>query len=314
MAPPAVVTLRVKGGQPVTDGNCMGLRRTASLVLGALTAATVAGAPGAAAERQEAPTAQSSSYAGSTDRPRGPHRVLREIRQAPVTEPTTGSVAVSPVLAPPTAPVESDPVEPLPTGPHSFIHVDGGAPTRWNPCQPVPWQFNPAGAPEGGLAAVQAAMSTLADRTGLALRYDGPTSTNPSLTYLQQSWGSFRPLLVGWSSATESDLLVGAPTSRVGTARILWTGSYDLQGRNHTQIASGVVAFNRAHVAGTTGAASWYTFALHELGHAVGLGHVTDDQQIMRGSIPSHLETYGAGDLEGLRAVGSGSGCLPSIR
>ena len=328
MAPSGIVTLRIKRGRFVTDGDCMSRRRTSSLALWALVATAVLSVPATTAEPPQPTTAQSASYAGSAERPRGPHRVLRKVRRAANSQPTNAPLpapaGVSPVLAPPTEHVDAGPsptappasasVGALPTGPHAFLHVEDGVPTRWNPCQPIPWQFNPVGAPAGGLAVVQAAMGTLSERTGLPLRYDGPTSTTPALGYLQQPWGGFRPLLVGWSSSTESDLLAGAPASRVGTARILWTGSYDAQGRNHTQIASGVVVLNRAHVAGTSGPGSWYTFVLHELGHAVGLAHVADDEQIMRASIPGHLETYGAGDLQGLRAVGSGAGCLPSIR
>lgn len=299
------------------------MRRTVGLLLATvLSTSALAAAPAAAAPADSPRLQQSADEAGTTTvRPRSHKRPLtlrRPRALAPVSAPRTVVAAPAEVVpaveAQPTAGVVTAPAQTLPTGTHAFLNVDGGAVTRWNPCQPVPWQFNPAGAPAGGLEVVQAAMATLADKTGLPLQYQGTVGTTPSATYLAQTWGSFKPLLVGWTSPLQSDLLAGGDATLVGMARILWTGSYDADGRNHTQIASGVVALNRTTTAGTSGAGSWYTFVLHELGHAVGLGHVDDNEQIMRASIPMHLATYGSGDLEGLRAVGSTGGCLPNIR
>jgi hypothetical protein len=205
-------------------------------------------------------------------------------------------------------------VPPARAGTYAFLHLDAGQPVRWNPCAPVPWTFNPKGAPAGGLAAVRAAFAELSRQTGLTFAHQGTTAEVPASGYLRQGWKSFRPLLVGWTSAAESDLLAGRSRSTVGMARVLWTGSYDGRGANRTQIASGVVAFNTATTAKATGSGSWYTYALHELGHAVGLGHVDDAKQIMNPTISSSLSTYGTGDVLGLRGVGRSAGCLPAVR
>ena len=292
------------------------------LLAAGLVAATVSTTT-VAATAAEAPTPQveqSQSEAGTKIRPRSARRPLAVARtrstaprpaldssQSLITAPVTEVVETVPVTAPTTPTTAA-------TGPYTLLNVDNGEPTRWNPCQPVPWQFNPTGAPAGGLTAIQSALATVSAKTGLQFRYEGPVATVPSARYLNQPWGSFRPLLIGWSTASESDLLAGGSASLVGMARILWTGSYDAQGNNHTQIASGVVALNRATTAGMTGPGSWYTFVLHELGHAVGLGHVDDAQQLMRATIPAHLGTYGSGDTAGLAVVGSRGGCLPDIR
>jgi len=288
------------------------LRRACVLLATALTAGTLALGATASAQEQPGPPRleQSDPQQGAVVRPRSARRPLQARRPRPVSVPRADS-SLSVVTAPVTEVVET---VVHPTGPHSFLNVEQGLPTRWNPCQPIPWQFNPAGAPARGFETVQAALETVSQKTGLQFRYDGPTATVPTMSYLSQSWLKFRPLLIGWSSGAESDLLAGSGSNMVGMARILWTGSYADDGSNRTQIASGVVALNRAHSAGMTGPGSWYTYVLHELGHAVGLGHVDDDQQLMRSSIPTHLPTYGNGDLQGLAAVGSRDGCLPSIR
>lgn len=217
--------------------------------------------------------------------------------------------SVTPVRARSTAPRAT-----ARTSSFAFLHVEQGAPVRWNPCTPVPWTFNPAGAPAGGLAAVQAALGELSDRTGLSFSYQGTSSSVPSSAYLRQTWQHFRPLLVGWSTSGATDLLAGRGTSTVGVTKVLWTGSFDTDGTNRTQIASGAVAFNGAVRAPRSGGGSWTTYALHELGHAVGLAHVADGSQVMNPVIAGSAVRYGAGDAAGLRAVGSAAGCLPDVR
>jgi hypothetical protein len=50
---------------------------------------------------------------------------------------------------------------------------------------------------------------------------------------------------------------------------------------------------------------------LHELTHAVGLGHVDDATQVMYYRTTNSESEFGAGDRAGLRAVGAEAGCLP---
>jgi hypothetical protein len=177
-----------------------------------------------------------------------------------------------------------------------------GDPIRWDACGTVHWVFNPANAPAGGLEAVQSAVSRVAAATGLRFEYDGTTAAAPTGSYLdtQNAVSGFRPLLVGWSTGSASSLLANQPANLVGMDQTIWarpaTGA--------TRIMSGVVALNAAVTARTSGANSWYTFALHELGHAVGLGHTTDATQIMAPTIPAAASDFGSGDLAGLAKVG----------
>lgn len=278
-----------------------------ALTVVALAAPALAAAPAAtlAAPAAAAPASGASQAAGSAAEPVATTRFRRP-----------GATALrSPSRRVPTAPAPAVPA-PVQTAGTSqatsfqFLSLDAGKPVRWNPCGQVPWTFNPAGAPAGGLATVQAAMDEIARRTGLNLHYLGTSTATPDNSYLQQTWGAFQPLLVGWSTPARSDLLAGAGEGTVGMARVLWTGSYDQSGANRTQVASAVVAFNAEAKAGS----SWYAFALHELGHAIGLGHVDDASQIMNPVIDSKATGYGAGDLAGLTQLGSAAGCLPSIR
>jgi hypothetical protein len=51
---------------------------------------------------------------------------------------------------------------------------------------------------------------------------------------------------------------------------------------------------------------------MHELGHLVGLDHVSDDSQLMSPTLSGDLTDYASGDLEGLAVLGQGQ-CLPDI-
>jgi Matrixin len=271
-----------------------------------LLALALLAAPAAAA----VPTGAAAADAGG--RPVAAARVV----EAPVSEELPGAAAgeLSDELAGTAAATALRPTAVARSGAYAFLHVDAGGPVRWNPCTPVPWTFNPSGAPAGGLTAVQAAFRELSARTGLVFAYRGTSREVPSGRYLTQSWQHFKPLLVGWTSAGRSDLLAGRDSRTVGVTRVLWTGSFDAAGANRTQIASGAVAFNTAVRARATGGGSWTSYALHELGHAVGLAHVADRTQVMNPVIGPSVVHFGAGDLVGLRRVGRAPGCLPSVR
>ena len=51
---------------------------------------------------------------------------------------------------------------------------------------------------------------------------------------------------------------------------------------------------------------------LHELGHAIGLDHMTDKRQVMYPVILPQAAQYASGDLRGLAAVGAAQGCFPA--
>ena len=229
-------------------------------------------------------------------------------RRRPFVAPTLRT-AVTPVVQTATAPA---PVAAPATAPNlSAEHATSytfmsettpGDPIRWDACGTVHWVFNPANAPAGGLEAVQSAVARISAATGLRFSYDGTSEAVPTGAYLdtQTALTGFRPLLVGWTTGAASTLLANQPANLVGMDQTIWarpaTGA--------TNIVSGVVALNAAVSARTSGANSWYTFALHELGHAVGLGHTSDATQIMAPTIPASAADYGSGDLAGLARVG----------
>jgi predicted Zn-dependent protease len=52
---------------------------------------------------------------------------------------------------------------------------------------------------------------------------------------------------------------------------------------------------------------------MHELGHAVGLGHAGDRNEIMYPTtLAGRASRWGIGDRVGLRLVGAAAGCIPT--
>jgi hypothetical protein len=256
----------------------------AALAAAALTAVPAAAAPYVVDGRSIAPVVESAPLAGvSWARPRAlaPTRTVAGPVSAALTAtgPATTTVGGYAFMAEPTP----------------------GDPIRWAACVPVHWVFNPNHAPTGGFRAVQSAVARVAAATGLTFVYDGTASATPTSSYLATPG---RPLLIGWSSSTESSLLANQPLNLVGMTQSTWSRD----AANGFHITSGVIAFSDRVVAPATGPSSWFTFALHELGHAVGLAHTADATQIMHASIPPTRSDYGSGDLAGLRRVGA-SGC-----
>lgn len=161
---------------------------------------------------------------------------------------------------------------------------------RWDACAAVDWTFNPAGAPVGGEEAVTAAVARVAVATGLRFSYVGPSDAVPDSAAMRAG-----VLLIGWTTPAASSLLAGQVAGLTGMEQNLFTGS---------RIVGGVIALDADLVAPATGPGSWYLFALHELGHAVGLAHTTDGSQVMSATIPTAALDYGTGDLAGLAAAG----------
>lgn len=208
-----------------------------------------------------------------------------------------------------------------PTGPagdpgaYSFFLVDQatGSPVRYNPCQPLHFVINPAGAPPGGVELAREAAVLVGQATGIAFVDDGLTqeaSPPPDAfvddrpMYQPDLYGAGRwaPVLIGWL-----DLAAGESQSsnygKGGSAP--WTGP-----TGHPTYVTGNATVSTQVPAGLQKLA-----LMHELGHVVGLNHVDDPEQIMSGSVPptTAAPEWGAGDLAGLAKLGRDAGCLPEV-
>jgi hypothetical protein len=203
------------------------------------------------------------------------------------------------------------PVAPAGTG-YAFMatNVDG-TPARFDPCTPISWTVNLSEAPPGGFDLVKQAIDQYAAATGLQFKYVGTTALMP-----QTSWGSvaspgftgWPPLAIAWAKRGESDLLDG---KEAGMGGPLWVEG---SGNVPKVLVSGRAVIDVDATKGlpvTFGPSSVGGVVLHEIGHALGLAHVSDANQIMYPTITDKPAAFGPGDLAGLERLGKqGGGCL----
>lgn len=196
---------------------------------------------------------------------------------------------------------------------YAFLFADEAAdcaPARFDPCQPVHFAVNDVAAPAGGVELVQQAFARLGEATGITFIYDGTTprlfETRPALA----PGADPPPVLVSWERRGQGEDGRVVP----GLGHPVLVGN---------QIVTGAVALNMDAVTdlntrtplavGFGRGVTWGRVLLHELGHVLGLGHVSDRAQLMYAELGDHTSPtaeFGSGDLEGLRLVGREAGCL----
>ncbi len=174
-------------------------------------------------------------------------------------------------------------------------------PLRWNPCEPLAWVWNPAGAPSGALADVQAAVSSVSAATGIPFRYEGvsdePGRTHSGFWQLQSRYGHRpAPVLVAF----------GGQEDRSG-----WAAVGSQPDGSDDQIISGFITMSGAKdwVLGGGSDATLVPALERHLALVLGLEESPFPEELMHPSASSGKH-FGPGDLAGLRTLGTGSGCL----
>ena len=221
-------------------------------------------------------------------------------------------------------------------GTHGFIQMqpDGVTPVAYDPCRPIHYVTRPDGAPDGADQLITEAVASVSQATGLVFINDGATDEAPSEqrdSFLPERYGDrWAPVLIAWSNPTESPDLGGdgsgdsagstleilgyAGSSSAGYAEDSDPGAADSSGQQI--FVSGGLTLDGPDFAELLSERGGYAEAratvMHELGHLVGLDHVSDDSQLMSPTLSGDLTDYASGDLEGLAVLGQGQ-CLPDI-
>ena len=161
---------------------------------------------------------------------------------------------------------------------------------RWNPCELVLWKIRDEGYTQRRFQQVATAFRQLRRATGLNIKYAGVTTAEEigaaergiiTVSFVDPS--VMEPSIVGDASVISQHPVLGGAIVRA-----------DVRIALHT-------SFDRRF--------GYVPVLLHELGHAVGLGHSGDRRSLMYPSVTS-VSRYSAGDLAGLTSVGSTNGCI----
>lgn len=201
---------------------------------------------------------------------------------------------------------------------------------RWNPCQAaVTYAVNPwlsgrtAEARRGAVADTRAAFRRVSHRTGINFTFAGRTSEIPR-NGADASWSTrlrSAEIVVAWvdQSRTKfrSNLMTdsgnGYASGVGGWMMKMWT---EPGGRQQSAIGRGFVVINSGHNGvyepGFGSGVTRGALLLHEIGHAVGLGHVGTTSELMYPTmLDRRASKYKDGDRTGLTRVGRSLGCIP---
>lgn len=234
---------------------------------------------------------------------------------AATTAPAGAPPADAPTTTLPGGRLAPAPPEPTAEGDFTFIETEpDGDPSAWDPCDPIHYVVNSRRAPDGAMGILEQALARISEATGLVFVPDGETDEPAPVeddfrpTEDPERYGEgVSPVLITWTDAMEDPELdtaagLALPTSLESeSGEYVYVTGYIEMGGDYAQ---DLIDQGRADdVLG---------IMMHELGHLVGLGHVTDPTEVMTDDPESTPSEWGAGDLQGLYQVGTGE-CVPDL-
>ena len=191
---------------------------------------------------------------------------------------------------------------------------------RWNPCRTHTYKVNLASVPTATRAAVlvetQTALRVLGAKTGMSFTYKGATTEVPRVgSYARQS----AEIIVAFTTPLKTNYLYGAADARGGNVATIGSMTYGATTTYTAGIIKGFVVVDtaklmRSYKPGFGTGVRRGNLMLHELGHVVGLNHVSNARLLMNPMLSAYTPNgYAAGDAAGLSVVGRNAGCINGL-
>jgi len=209
-------------------------------------------------------------------------------RLAPTTKPVPSPVPTTPTVYPD-----------APAGTYKFSDVDkSGLPVRFDGCKVLTWSVSGT---DNEIALTREAIKALEAATGFAFKETAYDGYRPLIDPLPSSPTSRTGIVIRWTPEEDISDLAGNVAGI--TQSLLWSLG-DKSWRSFSAVALESTGETLTRVGGN----SAWTVLLHELGHAVGLAHVEDLNQIMYPTTwNGSPDRYQQGDVAGLARVGRGN-------
>lgn len=185
----------------------------------------------------------------------------------------------------------------------AWTREDPSFPFRWDTCAPIPYGVNLAGTRHRNLKVLRAALADISAATGFTFQYAGRTHAVPYVRGRDQLHQVPEGgLTVAWATPRKVPGLAGNIVGLGGPG----ISYHRLAGEWQVESAGVVIDKTARLTTRPVRGPSLISLLLHELGHAMGLGHSRSKANVMyeglgRWSRP-HL---GPGDRAGLRNLGS---------
>jgi hypothetical protein len=184
-------------------------------------------------------------------------------------------------------------------GDHTFLFQE---PIAWPSCGALTYRVNPSRAPRAWKPLVRTAVRKAHQATGLRFRFLGTTTAKPTHSGTNPDGVD---IVVAFLVPAQTDMLGGAGVAGEGGAASdghrLFNGKVVLNGSVLARMADGFGSGPRYGIQGSRG-----QIVMHELGHALGLGHARQRTQVMYPTATRKPAEWGAGDWAGLRRLGKG--------
>lgn len=180
-----------------------------------------------------------------------------------------------------------------------------GLPVHWSTCSPITWTYFPEPTRPYALGTVQASLQIIANATGFTFKYVDPgAAQEPKWNVIGNPDSPSTPaqLQIFFGDTSNVPQLTG---DTWGTTPLYWETNSGL-----IQIAYVVIRPEVKYGTKDFGNLGMGLLILHELGHAMGLEHVSSTADLMYPDLGAITVTnFAAGDLAGLYQVSAAIPC-----